>query len=114
MSKTPTSKRPHKYRYYFAEWRKHRHMTQDSLAELTGLTPSSISQLENGKQGFTQNTLEALAEALDCKPGDLLQNHPSERDGRDVLLMQIRSLSDKKLDQAKSYIAYILSQSDDA
>ncbi|TPI39285.1 helix-turn-helix transcriptional regulator [Mesorhizobium sp. B3-1-9] len=58
--------------YFFKEWRKHRGLNQEALADMIGLTASSISQLENGKQGFTDSTLTALAQALDCRPGDLL------------------------------------------
>lgn len=58
--------------YYFREWRKQRGLNQEMLAEMVGLTASSISQLENGKQGFTDSTLVAIAKALDCRPGDLL------------------------------------------
>ena len=110
MNKNRPTKDKAKYRYYFAEWRKHRGLTQDKLAELTGLTPSSISQLENGKQGFTQSTIEALAEALGCKPGDLLQNHPTEKNGKDMLSSQLQMLTDTKLEQAKSYISFLIEQ----
>jgi len=64
--------------YFFREWRKHRDLTQEALSGLTGLTASSISQLESGKQGFTDSTLEALAMGLDCRPGDLLLWAPED------------------------------------
>lgn len=67
-------------RYFFKEWRQHRGHTQEELAELVGLTGPSISQLENGKQGFTDTTLEAFAEALHCGPGDLLMRNPLDKD----------------------------------
>jgi len=35
-----------------------------------------ISQMENGKRWFSQETLEAIAVALDCETGDLLRHHP--------------------------------------
>lgn len=63
-------------RYFFKEWRKYRGYTQEQLGEMTGLGAPSISQLENGKQGFTDSTLEALANALQCTPGDLLMRNP--------------------------------------
>jgi transcriptional regulator with XRE-family HTH domain len=67
-------------RYFFREWRKHRGYKQEDLAEMVHLTPSSISQLETGKQGFTDATLAALAEALSCSPGDLLMRNPLDTD----------------------------------
>jgi transcriptional regulator with XRE-family HTH domain len=63
-------------RFYFREWRKHRGYTQDALADMIGVTTSTISQLETGKQGFTDSTLIALADALKCSPGDLLMRNP--------------------------------------
>ncbi|MDW9814959.1 helix-turn-helix domain-containing protein [Sinorhizobium meliloti] len=72
--------KPERPRYFFKEWRKKRGLTQEELAETVGVTPSSISQLENGKQGFTDTTLSALAEALSCNPGDLLMRNPLDED----------------------------------
>ena len=68
--------KPAKPVYFFKEWRKHRGYNQEELAELVGVTTSSISQLESGKQGFTDSTLAALALALECSPGDLLMRNP--------------------------------------
>ena len=74
--KVQTRFKPRPQRYFFKEWRKHRGYTQEELAEMIGLTAPSISQLETGKQGFTDSTLEAIAEALNCGPGDLLMRNP--------------------------------------
>lgn len=63
-------------RFFFKEWRKHRGYTQETLAEMIGVQASTISQLETGKQGFTDTTLIALADALKCSPGDLLMRNP--------------------------------------
>ena len=72
---TPRLK-PEPRRYYFREWRKFRGLTQDQLAERVGMSTSSISQLEAGRQGFTDSTLTLIAEALQCQPGDLLMRNP--------------------------------------
>lgn len=63
-------------RYFFRAWRKYRGKTQKQLADVTGLTEATISQLEGGKQGFTDTTLELMAHALMCSPGDLLMRNP--------------------------------------
>lgn len=65
-------------KYYFKEWRKHRGMTQEDLAAAIGTHSSSISQLETGKQGFSDTTLLAIADALSCTPADLLTRDPSD------------------------------------
>lgn len=71
-------KRVNRGRNYVREWRKHRRLTQEQLAEATGYTPSSISQLETGAQGYEEATLVKLAHALECKPGDLISGPPDE------------------------------------
>lgn len=72
--------KPARPRFFFREWRKHRGYNQEELAELVGVTTSTISQLETGKQGFTDSTLTAIAEALNCSPGDLLMRNPLDTD----------------------------------
>jgi transcriptional regulator with XRE-family HTH domain len=67
-------------RYYIRDWRKHRGLTLEQLAELAGLTASSISQLEIGRMGYSRESLERLADALDAEPGDLLSRPPTQGD----------------------------------
>jgi transcriptional regulator with XRE-family HTH domain len=62
--------------HFVHEWRKYRDLTQEELAERVGLTSGAISQLENGIIAYKQPTLEALAEALGCEPGDILSVNP--------------------------------------
>lgn len=81
-------KRMNKGRNFVREWRKHRKLTQEKLAEMTGYTPSSISQLETGAQGYEEATLVRLAEAMQCKPGDLISGPPGEIG----LLQELREL----------------------
>lgn len=62
------------------EWRAYRGLTQEQLAERVGMAVSNISQLEQGRQGYSQEGLEALADALQCDPGQLLTVDPSKTD----------------------------------
>ncbi|RWO37308.1 MAG: XRE family transcriptional regulator [Mesorhizobium sp.] len=105
--------------YYFREWRKRRGLTQETLAEQVGLTASSISQLETGKQGFSDSTLAAIASALDCRPGDLLLWGPDEseaataapiRSDQEILavLQRIEGLSNRDIDVAFAVISNAL------
>lgn len=55
-------------------------MTLEQLAELIGMSPSHLSMLENGKRGYTQNTLEAIATALKTDPESLLGRDPFKDD----------------------------------
>lgn len=68
--------KPARPRHYVREWRQHRSLTQEQLAERIGKTHGAISQLERGLTDYTQGMLEALAYALSCEPGDLLSVNP--------------------------------------
>ncbi|MGJ9372092.1 helix-turn-helix domain-containing protein [Nesterenkonia sp. CF4.4] len=51
-----------------------RRMSVGELAERVGITPANISILKNNHaRAIRFSTLEALCEALDCEPGDLLR-----------------------------------------
>lgn len=73
--------KPHRQRHFIREWRKFRHYKQHQVAEMTGLSVPTISQIENGKQPYSQQTLEALAAALSCEPADLLVRNPLDPEG---------------------------------
>jgi len=56
-----------------------RKMKSIELSEIVGITPANISILRSGKaKAIRFSTLEALCEALDCQPGDLLEYSDSE------------------------------------
>lgn len=67
-------------RLFLKQWRTHRGLTQEQLAERTDLSQGMISQLENGRSDFTGNLLDLLAEALQCDRADLLMRDPTEPD----------------------------------
>jgi putative transcriptional regulator len=51
-----------------------RRMTLTELADRVGITLANLSILKTGKaKAMRFSTLEAICEALDCQPGDLLQ-----------------------------------------
>ena len=56
-----------------------RRMTLTELSEKIGITLANLSILKTGKaRAIRFSTLEAICEALDCQPGDLLEfaSHP--------------------------------------
>ncbi len=56
-----------------------RKMGAGELAEKIGITPANLSILKNQKAKAVRfSTLEALCQALDCQPGDLLAYQPEE------------------------------------
>jgi transcriptional regulator with XRE-family HTH domain len=59
---------------YFREWRKYRGYTLKAAAERSG----NLSAMERGAQGYTQDGLEALANAYLCEPAQLLSLDPEQ------------------------------------
>jgi putative transcriptional regulator len=57
-----------------------RKMSVTELTEKVGITMANLSILKNGKaKAVRLSTLEAICNALDCQPGDLLQYKSDER-----------------------------------
>lgn len=73
MSRTP---RP----FFLRQWRTYRGLTQQRLADRVELSKPFISEMERGKKGYSQETLEALADALNCEPADLIMRDPTSPD----------------------------------
>jgi putative transcriptional regulator len=61
-----------------------RRMTLTELSERIGITLANLSILKTGKARAVRfSTLEAICEALDCQPGDLLAFTPGDPAGDD-------------------------------
>jgi putative transcriptional regulator len=55
-----------------------RKMRSKDLASRIDITEANLSLLKSGKvKGIRFSTLEAICEALDCKPGDILDYEPT-------------------------------------
>lgn len=54
-----------------------RKMSLTELSEEVGITLANLSILKRGKaKAIRFSTLEAICEALDCEPGDILELEP--------------------------------------
>ena len=54
-----------------------RKMSVTELSERIGITMANLSILKNGKaKAVRLTTLEAICEALECQPGDILEYKP--------------------------------------
>lgn len=52
-------------------------MKSNELADKIGITTANLSILKTGKAKAVRfSTLEAICEALECQPGDLLEYRP--------------------------------------
>src|SRR5579859_1628556 len=70
----PENRRP----TFIKEWRIYRGLTQEQLAERLETSKTTISELESGNRGYTQDGLEAIAEALGTDPASLLMRRPGQ------------------------------------
>jgi transcriptional regulator with XRE-family HTH domain len=60
------------------QWREYRGLTQDALAERLDTSKASISRIEAGEQAYTQDFLEACADALRTDPASLIMRDPTD------------------------------------
>lgn len=79
MAKRAAPRFKEKPRHFIKEWRKSKNWTQERLAGLVEMSTSSISQIETGEQGYSQETLERLAHVFNCNPGELLMRNPLDK-----------------------------------
>ncbi|MEQ3512603.1 helix-turn-helix transcriptional regulator [Pseudoalteromonas sp. BZB3] len=58
-----------------------RKMKSSELAEQIGITPQNLSVLKSGKaKAIRFSTLDAICDALDCQPGDLIEFQKDNND----------------------------------
>lgn len=76
---------------FIREWRKHRRLTLEQLEERCGLGASTISQIERRVSGYSWESLEDIAEALNCTTADMLSGPPDAPDA--TFLAEVRQLS---------------------
>jgi transcriptional regulator with XRE-family HTH domain len=62
---------------FIRQWREHRGYSQEKLGGFLDTSGSMISRIESGEVPYTQDVLEALAEALRTDVASLLMRDPS-------------------------------------
>ena len=80
MSKRPAPGKRSFRRTFVREWRQYRNLTLEQLAGRLDMSASHFSMLERGQRGYTQETLEAIADALQTDAGSLLMRNPQDND----------------------------------
>ena len=83
--------------------RKHYSLTQEKLAELTGLSAQTINDIEGCRTWVSDKTLIKIAETLHSSPSELL-HQKSEEENNNLDLIQLKA----KLQEA---VAKIISES---
>lgn len=74
----PMSKRHGYRRTFLRQWRQHRGLTLEQLADRLNMTASHLSMLERGHRAYTQDTMEAIADALQTDVASILMRDPSD------------------------------------
>lgn len=70
---TDADRAPHRVVSHLGDLLDSRGLTLVQLAGLTGVTVANLSVLKNGHaRAIRFSTLTAICDALDCRPGDLL------------------------------------------
>lgn len=81
------------------EFRLRKNLTQEQLAEKTGITSITLSKLENGKSWISLETLEKLIKVLDIKPYQLFIETQSEyRQYKEIILNSINKMIDENFE----------------
>ena len=76
-----------------------RKMSVTELADKVGITMANLSILKNGKaRAIRFSTLEAICEALDCQPGDILEYRNDEKPALQSLPPQTDHVADARGD----------------
>lgn len=79
---TPRFRRQAQFRPTFLrQWREHRKLTLEQLAERVGTTHATLSRVERGLTPYSQPMLEALAEELMTDPASILMRDPTDPEG---------------------------------
>ena len=66
-------------RTFIRQWRQKRGLTLEQLAaRLDDMAPSNLSMLERGLRGYTQPTLERIADELGTDVASLLMRDPTD------------------------------------
>jgi DNA-binding XRE family transcriptional regulator len=86
MPKTP---RPRKIRWFIAEWREYRKLSQEQVADRLNSNKGQISKLETGKQRMNDSWIEGFAKVFGIAPGRLLS--PPDAPTADDLLAGVNA-----------------------
>lgn len=92
-------------RIYLREWREHRDLTQERLAQRLGTTHTTVYRWERSETKLNTDVMDAIAEALDIEPTDLYR-HPNQPSANDLL----RGASPEMVKDVIDYIEYLKSK----
>lgn len=96
-------------RHYIKEWRQHRGLSLRRLADRLETTAggdpllsyASLGRIERGEQPFTEETIQAIADALGVSRMSLLEMHPEQEA---TLIELFKRLPASEQEHARRYL----------
>lgn len=83
------AKKPGKLPHFIRDWRKHRNLTLERLADRVGSTHATLSRIERYKLPYGEPLLEAIADALGTTADAILKGPPGARDELQEVIDQL-------------------------
>ena len=65
---------------FIRQWRLHKHLSLDQLAERVPMDKGNLSKIERGLLPYNQELLERIADALMTDPASLIMRDPTATD----------------------------------
>lgn len=85
-----------------------KNLTQKQLAEGSGITQASISQIESGVRSPTEKIINKLCSFLECKPKDILLVDSDKFSIKDVVLQKINIANKRQLEEINTICNYVM------
>ena len=95
-------------RHFIREWRNYRGYDQNKLADMVGMTRENLSKIERQLVAYTQDSLEALAEAMSCEPADLVMRNPLDKSSLWSIHDQLAKAPAEKREHAAAIVEALL------
>jgi transcriptional regulator with XRE-family HTH domain len=96
----------HLHPHHLRDWRKHRGMSQEQVAELLEVDRSLISKIENYKAQYTQVILYKLAVCYRCTVEQLLFVDPNASDPPRLIYNNLRKATPEQQKQLSKSFRY--------
>jgi transcriptional regulator with XRE-family HTH domain len=77
-------------RSFIRAWRLHRGLSASELGRQAGYHHTYVYRIETGERRYDQYFLERVAEALRCRPADLIGKDPASMDALDAMTPEQR------------------------
>lgn len=92
-------------RTFLRQWREHRHLTQEQVAERLHIDRTTLSRIERGVSPYDQDFLEAAAYAYMCEPADLIMRDPTRDDAIWSIADQLKSVPPDDQERVRAVIS---------